>query len=303
MSSRYQLVRLRGGSWGIRSLDYDEICHPGVGPRAEAEALYVHGLDLPRRFRQHAAASAHHCHRDHEHHHAFVVWDVGLGGAANATAVIDAAQAFPLTLQLLSFDRTLAQLEFALHHAETLACFGSLAPTASLLLQQGFAHFAHGQARIEWSAHLGDFPSLLHSGDAHRLPAPHAILFDPHSPAANPEMWTLPLFEQLHRLTTPDRPCNLATYSRATAIRAALLLAGFRVGAGNSTESKEETTLAANRKDLIRHPLDQRWLARAQRSHAAEPWTTPPFGNHPLTPPTWDRLRHLPQFSPPTPPG
>lgn len=283
-SPAYELVRLRSGTLGIRSHAYNEVCHPGVGPRAEAEALYVHGLDLPRRLTSQPAGAA------------FVVWDIGLGGAANATAVIDAAANHPVELQVLSFDRTLDQLAFARTHAAELGYFGTLAPAAARLLDEPSTTFAHGLAMVRWTRVIGDFTRLVADPASATWPAPDAILFDPHSPAANPEMWTLPFFQNLHARLDPARPCNLATYSRSTAVRAALLLAGFHVGAGGGTDSKEETTLAANHPDLAGLRLGPRWLERAHRSSTAEPWTTPPFESRPLTEATATRLRLHPQF-------
>jgi hypothetical protein len=40
------------------------------------------------------------------------------------------------------------------------------------------------------------------------IPKPHAILFDAFSPARNPAMWTLPLFQDLLSLLDPRRPAG-----------------------------------------------------------------------------------------------
>jgi hypothetical protein len=96
-------------------------------------------------------------------------------------------------------------------------------------------------------------------------------------------MWTLPVFENLFRSLDPQRPCALTTYSRSTLLRTTLLLAGFFVGVGHATGMKEETTIAANTRNLIREPLDHRWLARARRSHSAEPLRQPVYSRAPLT--------------------
>src|SRR5438093_5271447 len=98
------------------------------------------------------------------------------------------------------------------------------------------------------------------------FPAPHAILFDPFSPAKNPAMWTLPLFANLFRLLDPQRPCALATFSRSTMTRTALLLGGFHVGRGLGIGNKEETTIAANTLELLAEPLDRQWLLRVRTS-------------------------------------
>jgi len=283
MRDGYELVRLRSGAMGIRSLHFEEVCHPGVGPRAEAEALYVQGLALPRRWNSHQGE--------------FVVWDVGLGGAANAAAVIDAAAAHPVDLRVISFDTTMAQLEFALRHEAELGYLGAVAEPARGLAGEGTVAWRHGQASISWSWARGDFAELMRHAPVGAWPPPHAILYDPHSPKANPSMWTLTVLSDLFGRLAADRPCALATYSRSTAVRSALALAGFLVGSGHGTATKEETTQAANRWDLLHEPLDRRWLERARRSGAAEPWTAAPFEARPLSEESWQRLCQAPQFA------
>src|SRR5204863_8412619 len=118
--------------------------------------------------------------------------------------------------------------------------------------------FTSRKLLVEWHLALADFPAWLRSPEAARAPKPHAILFDPYSPARNPAMWTASLFLDLFAALDPARPCSLATYSRSTMTRAALLLAGFHVGIGHATGLKEETTVAANSPALIDTPLDQR---------------------------------------------
>src|SRR6185436_570857 len=118
-----------------------------------------------------------------------------------------------------------------------------------------------GSLRARWEVHIGDFPEFIAlSARDSKAPAPHAIFFDAFSPARNPEMWTLPLFENLFRCLDPQRSCALATFSRSTVARVGLLLAGFFVGTGHVIAGKEETTIAANRLELLEKPLDTRWL-------------------------------------------
>src|SRR4029453_885634 len=162
-SPAFQLVRLRSGAWGMRSREYGEICHPGVGPEAEADALYVDVLPLPRRG---LAEKGH-----------FVIWDVGLGGAANALAVIRRARDVECKLRLVSFDRTLEPLAFALDHAEALGYLGGLQGIARRLLKEPDVTFTHGHASIDWTRVLGDFAVEMTAGTGFFSPAPHAILY------------------------------------------------------------------------------------------------------------------------------
>ena len=110
-------------------------------------------------------------------------------------------------------------------------------------------------------------------------------------------MWTQPLFARLFALLDPARPCALPTYSRSTMLRVTLLLAGFFVGAGHATGEKEETTIAANSLQLIREPLDRRWLQRARRSTSAEPLWEPVYRQARLSAPTWEKLQEHLQFT------
>jgi tRNA U34 5-methylaminomethyl-2-thiouridine-forming methyltransferase MnmC len=250
---------------------------------AEAEALYVQQLRLPQRMRDCTAE--------------FVIWDVGLGAAANVLTVLRAAQNIPGKLRIVSFDHTLAPLEFGLHHACELGYFGGFEETLRGLLNDHSIAFRNGAQEVRWELHLGDFPQFINSAAAKELPQPHAILFDAFSPATNPAMWTQPLFARIHGLLDPQRPCALPTYSRSTMLRVSLLLAGFYVGIGHATGEKEETTIAANSLTLIDEPLDGKWLQRARRSTSAEPLWTPEYRQAKMSEVTWQKLRRHPQFS------
>ncbi len=55
-----------------------------------------------------------------------------------------------------------------------------------------------------------------------------AIFFDPFSPKSCPQLWTIEFFQQVARCLAPQG--KLATYSRAAAVRSALLAAGLAIG-------------------------------------------------------------------------
>jgi tRNA U34 5-methylaminomethyl-2-thiouridine-forming methyltransferase MnmC len=297
----FELVRLAGGAYSLHSLRYDETFHPVIGPVAEAEALYVNQLRLRDRLRNHSGE--------------FVIWDVGLGAAANALTVLRATRELATPLRLISFDCTTAPLAFALQHATTLGYFQGYESQTRAILDQHAIQFTDGVREVNWQFHVADFPTWLadslerralnrhvSSQESQRAesvftaPPPHAILFDAFSPAKNPAMWTLPLFTNLFQRLDPQRPCALPTYSRSTILRVTLLLAGFHVGVGHATGEKEETTIAANTLDLLAEPLDRRWLDRARRSHSAEPMLENIYRIAPLTTDSWAKLLRHPQF-------
>jgi tRNA U34 5-methylaminomethyl-2-thiouridine-forming methyltransferase MnmC len=278
----YRIVRLANGAHSVHSLAHRETFHPVVGPVVEAEALYVRQLGLAERVKAQAGE--------------FVLWDVGLGAAANALTALRASREAPCAIHLLSFDHTLDPLAFALQHREALGYLGGYEGHLERLLRDRHCSFQDGPQSVRWEVHLADFPALITQPAAQRLAKPHVIMFDAFSPATNPAMWTEPLFSNLFRLLAPDRPCALPTYSRSTMLRVTLLLAGFSVGVGHATGEKEETSIAANSLDLIAEPLDRRWLQRVQRSTSAEPMWEPVYRQAPLSPVSWEKLQQHPQF-------
>lgn len=289
----HKLVQLANGTWSLHSLEYGETFHPGGGPAEESEELYARQLRLRERLQSIKE---------------LVIWDVGLGAASNAMAVLGALQGCSGTVHLLSFDSTLEPLRFAVEHADRLGVYrGYEAPIRELLANHRvqFTPLCSNPLGglppkgllVHWELRLDDFPTALANADAAQWPKPHAILYDPYSPAKNPAMWTLPVFQRLAELLPPSAPpCLLATYSRSTLIRSALLLAGFFVGQGMAVSAKEETTVASNRLDWLECPLEERWLARVRRSHSAEPLTEPVYRCAPLTDQSWQQLQRHPQF-------
>jgi len=272
---RFEIVKVKSGAHSLRSLEFGETFHPVVGPMLEARELHVRQQQLLA--------------RAGESNGRFIIWDVGLGAAANAIAVLEAFQGFrgEAQIELHSFDHTTAPLEFALQHASELT-YVALHPTSIRSLLATGSWVAPGEpladqrrpqqlradgscdlpAGFRWQLHLGDFRVLVSS---EALPAPHAILYDPYSPKSNPGMWTLEHCTRLRRRLRRDAPCLLTNYTRSTAVRVTLLLAGFFVGRGCGIGEKDETTVATNRRELLERPLEAAWLSMVQRSTKGAP--------------------------------
>src|SRR5689334_10405309 len=100
------LVRLRGGACSVHARAYAETMHPGIGPEAEAEALYVRQTGLVERLRAHVGE--------------FVLWDIGLGAAANVLTALRRTSGVASRLRILSFDHSADPLRFALRHSSEL---------------------------------------------------------------------------------------------------------------------------------------------------------------------------------------
>jgi queuine tRNA-ribosyltransferase len=279
VSGNYQLVRLPNGAACVSDTAYGEVFHPKVGPVAEARSLYVEQLRLGPRLAAHG-------------HREFVIWDVGLGAGGNALTVLRETRGSSCPIRLVSFDRTDAALAFAWEQREALGYFQGFENPVNALLASGACEFSDDSRTVSWKLCLGDFPALLKRTP---LPAPDAILFDPCSPARNPEMWAASLFHDVFARLDAGRPCALATYSRSTMVRVALLLAGFHVGKGTGIGDKEETTVAANDRGLVERPLDAHWLERAFKSGSAEPLESD-YRQMPLKETTKARLLAHPQF-------
>lgn len=283
---RFELVPLAGGIHSLRSLENRQTFHPVVGPRQEAVTVHLGGtrpLD-----RVHGTSGT------------FVLWDVGLGAAANALAAVEALGregSRGHEVKILSFDHSLAALEFALANADALEYPLLHKETLEKMLAEGMVTLPlPGGAHLHWQLQLADFPGLVDSLTP--LPAPQAIFYDPYSPSVNPAMWTLETFVSLLARTHADSPCLLTTYTRSTAVRATLLLAGWHVGVGGATGEKDETTVAANLPGLLDRPLPRSWLeGKVYASTNAAPlrdgkgWTRGPIGEDDFA-----RLRDHPQM-------
>lgn len=242
---------MASGARSLRSLAHGETFHPVVGPMAEARELHVAQQNMEERARLRGK-------------NPFVIWDVGLGAAANALAVLEAFSNTDAAIELHSFDRTIAPLEFALHHATELGYLDRWHQPVTQLIREGAAKLPG----VIWRLHPGDFRERVNDP---AIPGPQAVMFDPYSPASNPELWNLETFSAIRGRVTNEKGCTLTSYSRSTAVRTTLLLAGWFVGRGGATGEKNETTIAASHGNLLIQPLEIAWLERVRRSTAAGP--------------------------------
>jgi queuine tRNA-ribosyltransferase len=252
----HEVVRTRKGMLAMRSIAAGEVMHPGVGPLVEAELLYVRQARLGQRLRERSAGN-------------LVVFDIGMGAGSNALAARREALAAPdeaALLELVSYERDLGALTLALSEPEAFGLLGEAGEAARALLASG----RHENARVRWRLRHGDLIAAL----AEESLEADIVFWDPFSPKANPELWTIAAFSAIRRVASAH--CTLFTYSASTAVRVALLLAGWAVGVGDSIGEKAATTAAAvDAADLVR-PLDRSWLARLSRPEVPLPSDAPP---------------------------
>lgn len=273
LSDRFDLIRVKSGAHSLRSVNFQETFHPGIGPIAEAKKLHID----QQKIRARAENS----------NETFIIWDVGLGAAANAIATIESLIDLSAKIELHSFDINLDPLIFALENSTTLQypephkeILQKLIRNQSLEIRPGF----------RWQMHLGDFRESLHQP----LPSPDSIIYDPYSPATNPDMWSLEHFSLLRQKL--NRPCLLTNYSRSTAVRVTWLLAGFFVGIGSDIGEKAETSIASNELSLLSHPLDHQWLAKVKDSKNSSPLRNHSYSLQPIHDADFSTLLSHPQF-------
>jgi queuine tRNA-ribosyltransferase len=253
------VVATRSGAPAMLDRELGEVMHPVVGPLVESDRLYIGPSRLAARLSEANPAR-------------LVLFDVGLGAGSNASLAWKTAVSLPATtrrIEIVSFDRRLDALRLASDpaHAPAFGLDGRAASAVRDLLETG----RHEQAGHIWRLVLGELPDVLEGEPAHGA---DIVFWDPFSPRANPQLWTVRAFRALWRACRVG--ATVHTYSGATATRTALLLGGFAVGFGEPTGDKAQTTTAAvDARDLLR-PLDQRWLQRLARSSAPLPSDAPP---------------------------
>lgn len=256
-----------------------EIMHAGLDPSVEASSLYIEQSRLAERLREPTSEP-------------LVVWDVGLGAAHNAMAAIACCEASGDPAQrpvsLISFEHDVSSLRLALRNPKHFPHLRSAAPNHVLR----FAEWRSSRVPLVWTLLEGDFHDRLVEA-----PAPDCIFYDPFSAKTDPAMWTLESFERLFAVCA-DRDTELYTYSASTAVRTALLAAGFVVARGAPTGTRAATTLAMtplaarSAETRGRVLLGREWLERFRRSDARFPSDVPPAGHAALA----QRIEALEQF-------
>jgi queuine tRNA-ribosyltransferase len=257
----YRVQENPKGFSSIQQISSGETMHSVSDPTEEAKRLYVDQLDLPA-----IVAQA------RERGTPVVVWDVGMGAATNAMAVLRAmevldgtgprseAAAAPL-VRIESFERDLDSFRLALLHPYRFRYLQHPGPFA--IGREGKWNSDCG--RFAWTLFEGDFRTRLEEAAD-----PDVILFDPFSAKVDSPLWETEVFRRL-RARAGAKPCELFTYSNSNLVRGRLLAAGWYVARGAGTGPKTETTIAASRRDGARDWLDREWLATWNRSGVRTP--------------------------------
>jgi queuine tRNA-ribosyltransferase len=257
-----------------------EIMHSRTDPMEEARNLYVNQSRIRERLRQLDAGP-------------LVVWDAGLGAAANAMAAILCYEELAATgpvrpMKIISFENDLDSLKLAFLRRDLFTYLRHPAPDALLSEGRWQSKTLPG---LSWELKLGDFLQTLSEASA----APDVIFYDMFSSKTSGSLWTAEAFRKLHA-ACGERAVELYTYTCATATRSAMRAAGFHVARGNSGGAKPETTIAmtaAARRASDREFLNRDWLAKWERSTARLPFALSPAEQ----PEVEQAIRSHPQFA------
>ena len=256
----YEVHIAHEGFASIRQVTSGEIMHMRTPPMEEARSLYVQQSHLAERLA--------------EGEESLVIWDVGLGAAANAMAAIECYEAIgrmgPIPpMRLISFENDLDSLRLALRHDEKFPYLRHGGPVA---IAENGSWQSKQHVGLSWSVIVGDFLKTVSDTTS----PPDLIFYDMFSSRTHREQWTIEFFRRLFAACA-GRASELFTYTHSTAARAALLAAGFFVAKGRPAGTKEETTIAftpaalgslwTRRYEL----LASEWIGRWNRSHAKFP--------------------------------
>jgi queuine tRNA-ribosyltransferase len=256
----YEVHRAREGFSSIRQISSGEIMHSRTDPIREARQLYVEQSRLAERLESES----------------LILWDAGLGAAANAMAAIECYEesSRPRPFRIVSFENDLDSLRLALANPQNFPYLR--VDAANAIVSDG----EWNHRGLRWSLLPGDFVERTN-----QAPAPDIIFYDMFSAKTSAELWTVGIFRKIFEACA-GRAVELFTYTCSTANRAALLAAGFFIARGCNAGDKIETTIAFTPAalDLARKEnrdlLGSDWLAKWERSAAKFPSDIQP-DNHP----------------------
>lgn len=258
----YEIHTAREGFASILHVPSGEIMHSRTPPMDEAMRLYIEQSFLAERVRPEVSAEP------------LVIWDVGLGAAANAMAAIRCYEAQAQTgpvrpMHIISFENDLDSLRLAFEYNERFTYLRHSGP--AWLLRKGYWQSREHEG-LSWTLIEGNFQETM----AQATEKPEVIFYDMFSGKTNGDQWTLEAFRRLAEACR-GKGAELFTYTVSTASRAALLVSGLHVAKGRSTGDKVETTIAFTPEALgslftTRHEmLGSDWLGKWHRSAARVP--------------------------------
>lgn len=262
----YEVHIAMEGFASIRHVSSGEIMHSRTAPMEEARALYVEQSFLKERLTARLSSG--------EVRPPLVVWDVGLGAAANAMAAIEsyeqeARKGEVRPMRIISFENDLNSLELAFRNSEKFLYLRHSGPAWILKRGEWVSREFPG---LSWRLVKGDFVAEVKRVEER----PEVIFYDMFSSKTCVDQWSHALFRDLFR-ACGSGGSELFTYTCSTAARVAMLAAGFFVARGRNAGEKQETTIAFTPEARMGafteryESLGAEWLMKWRRSAAKVP--------------------------------
>ena len=235
-------LRITGdGSTSLYSENFDQLYHNPNGAVAESRHVFFETPGLTDAI------------KTDEH---LTLFETGFGSGLNLLLVLDllertgstckvdfySIEAYPINANLVDdFEfRDEPGLSDALHHLKQI--FQRIQPGLNrfVISRQLTLYLFYGtfEAFFEENRELTHLPKRVDT-----------FLHDPFSPDKNPEVWTKNVFEKL--LAAGSKSCMLATYCAASAARAAMAAAGWKVARARGALGKREMTVASPNPDRL----------------------------------------------------
>jgi hypothetical protein len=191
------------------------------------------------------------------------ILDFRLGSATNALAALTAAVALGgarrRPLEIVSLDVDAAALELALSDPKGFPFLEQWKHACDALLRDE----SWEERSLSWRFIRGEPAHTIDEVDG----LYDVIFYEPRSPLADASLWEQ-TFMHMVRARARSESAVLTTSNRSLSTRASFLLAGFFVGHGPGT-------VAAARKELLKAPLDARWLEEWARAAERAPHGVP----------------------------
>lgn len=250
LNGSFKIIPCLDGSYTLQRAGFpQDTMHSLIGLKQESQQIYLTQSQLEDRITE-------------PNYGPQVIFDIGLGIAGNALSVIEARKKIGIMaahpLHLISFESDLSGLTHAATHADKFPLLAEYREEVQEIIK--YKIWKNIKLSLTWELKTGSFLDNLDS-----CPEATLIYFDLYSPTTCGELWGIAAMSKLFQKASKGS-CLLITYSSSTAVRTALLLAGFRVGRGLGTQLKHETTLATAGIEPLLNPLGQKWVRKFLRS-------------------------------------
>lgn len=214
----HNFIQTEDGSYTAFSERYNEACHSTSGAVTETKLHYIEGCNIIEKALSHSPLA---------------IFEVGFGVGVGFFETQKALAHHHFHFLSIEIDEALVKYVFETN--ELLKSY-KIKNEDNLIIYEVKTQNFHlevlvGDARVTVSEYL-----KKNSFTA------HAIYQDAFSPKRNPDLWTIEWFTLLKSFS--DKDVIMSTYSSSSAIRKSMLMAGFKLYAGEKFGPKRSSTRA-----------------------------------------------------------